>query len=264
MLVPSIELDDASRPLVMALSISAFAAPGTHSRDATRIASKWRVIGTPLFSHGQDTCDVATLKGVSFANSTTRDSRGSATRSACDLFRLEADGHRVLDVVAEGVGVADALDHQPGGAADLGGVLGSPVREVLQAGVCEAFAERLGEDGFRDLESTALERALAGPPRVLATGGGVVMREPNRRQLARRAHVVWLDLRFETVAARLRANPDGVRPLAARLGTDALRELHHRRRPLYASCAHLRVDADRDAPGRLARRIALHLRRAGH
>jgi shikimate kinase len=143
--------------------------------------------------------------------------------------------------------------------ADLDGLL----EEQENAPIAELF-ERLGEDGFRDLESTALERALAGPPRVLATGGGVVMREPNRRQLARRAHVVWLDLRFETVAARLRANPDGVRPLAARLGTDALRELHHRRRPLYASCAHLRVDADRDAPGRLARRIALHLRRAGH
>jgi shikimate kinase len=89
------------------------------------------------------------------------------------------------------------------------------------------------------------------------------MRDENRRLLASRAQVVWLDLRFETVMARLRAHPDRTRPLALSLGTEGLRALHQRRRPLYASCADLRVDADRDAAGRLARRIALHLQRAG-
>lgn len=134
------------------------------------------------------------------------------------------------------------------------------LEEQEDASIADLFA-RDGEEAFRLLEAGILRSALAGPPRVLSTGGGVVMRDENRRRLARRAHVVWLDLRFETVLARLRAGPERVRPVAAGLDADGLRELHRLRRPLYASCAHLRVDADRDAPGRLARRIALHLQR---
>jgi shikimate kinase len=142
------------------------------------------------------------------------------------------------------------------GFADLDDLL----EEQQQATIPELF-ERHGEEGFRRLESELLKGALAGPPRVLSSGGGIVMLEDNRRLLARRARVVWLDLRFETVMARIRANPDRDRPLARSLDTEGLRSLHQARRPLYASCAHLRVDADRDAPGRLARRIALHLQR---
>lgn len=144
------------------------------------------------------------------------------------------------------------------GFADLDGLL----EDQEQATIPELF-DLHGEDGFRKLESGVLRAALAGPPRVLSTGGGVVTLAENRRLLAGRALVVWLDLRFETVMARLRANPDRTRPLATRLDSEGLRALHQRRRPLYASCADLRVDADRDAPGRLARRIALHLQRPG-
>jgi shikimate kinase len=125
----------------------------------------------------------------------------------------------------------------------------------------EIFSQ-LGEDTFRETEARHLDRVLGGPARVLSTGGGVVTRQDCRLSLARAAEVVWLDVRFETVLARLRADTDRQRPLADRMGTEELRALHQRRRPLYASCASLRVDTDRDAPGRLARRIALHLQRA--
>jgi shikimate kinase len=138
--------------------------------------------------------------------------------------------------------------------------LDSLLEEQQRASIPELF-ELHGEESFRRLESEVLAGALEGPPRVLSAGGGVVMLEQNRQLLARRARVVWLDLRFETVMDRLRRNPDSTRPLVGSLGAEGLRMLHQKRRPLYASCAHLRVDADRDAPGRLARRIALHLQR---
>jgi len=143
------------------------------------------------------------------------------------------------------------------GFADLDGLL----EEQEHATISELF-DLHGEDGFRRLESGVLRGALEGPARVLSTGGGVIIRNENRRLLASRAQVVWLDLRFETVMSRLRANPDRTRPIALSLGTEGLRALHQKRRPLYASCADMRVDADRDAAGRLARRIALHLQRA--
>jgi shikimate kinase len=139
-------------------------------------------------------------------------------------------------------------------------------REVVErAGrsVAEIFATQ-GEPAFREFESQALDGALSGPANLVSTGGGTVERESNRRRLVRAALVVWLDVRFDTVCRRLEAAGEPTRPLVARLGLDGLRALHQRRRPLYASCAHLRIDADRDAPGRLARRIAVHVQRRFH
>ena len=138
--------------------------------------------------------------------------------------------------------------------------LDEALAEQEGAGIEELFRSR-GEAEFRWLESGLLARVLSGPARVLSTGGGIVGDQENRRLLARHSTVVWLDVRFETVLNRLREKQDPSRPLVDRLGPEGLRDLHHRRRPLYASCADLRVDADRDAPGRLARRIALHLQR---
>ena len=122
------------------------------------------------------------------------------------------------------------------------------------------FAEQ-GEEEFRRIEAEILADHLEGPPLVVGTGGGVVEREENRRRLAAEARVVWLDARFETVRRRIES--DGAapgRPLVERLGWDGLRALHCRRRPLYASCARWRFDTDRDAPVRVARRIALALK----
>ena len=121
--------------------------------------------------------------------------------------------------------------------------LDEALAEEEGASIDELFASR-GEAEFRRLESGLLARALSGPALVLSTGGGVVCDRENRRLLVRRSTVVWLDVRFETVLERLRASENPARPLVDRLGPEGLRDLHHRRRPLYASCADLRVDAD--------------------
>jgi 5-deoxy-5-amino-3-dehydroquinate synthase len=104
--------------------------------------------------------------------------------------------------------------------------------------VPELFAGR-GEEGFRDAESRALARALAGPvPPVVAAGGGAVIAAANRRLLAERATVVWLDVPVPVLAARLTAGPD--RPL---LDTDPgdrrgrLQQLHRQRLGHYTTSA---------------------------
>src|SRR5690242_10072805 len=57
---------------------------------------------------------------------------------------------------------------------------------ALAAGrtVARIFAEE-GEARFRDRETSALEQALAGYPAVVATGGGIVLRDANRALLRR-------------------------------------------------------------------------------
>jgi len=104
----------------------------------------------------------------------------------------------------------------------------------------QIFAEA-GEERFRDLETAALREALAEPARVVATGGGIVVRAENRDMLRARAYVVWLDAPTEALVARLRAH-DERRPLLE--GEDPavrLETLRAARTELYAAVADLRV-----------------------
>ncbi|MDQ6966014.1 MAG: shikimate kinase [Mariprofundaceae bacterium] len=114
---------------------------------------------------------------------------------------------------------------------------------VEQAGMSipEIFA-RHGEDYFRDLESVALANYI-GQRVILASGGGVVMREINRKVLKSHPPVIWLKAPPEFIAARIAGDPN--RPLIA--GQDALRrltELAAIRYPLYKECADLVIDRE--------------------
>jgi len=114
-----------------------------------------------------------------------------------------------------------------------------------QAGarIPDVFAAE-GETGFRRRERAAIEGL--GPPdqgtaltRVIAPGGGAIVDAHNRWRLFRGRRVVWLDVRAEVVAQRLRRSPT-VRPLVA--GRDPLgtiRELGAARTRFYAAGARV-------------------------
>src|SRR5262245_61412124 len=56
-----------------------------------------------------------------------------------------------------------------------------------------------GENHFRDLEVEVLQDLLDRGPAVIATGGGVVLREKNRKLLRATSKVVWLTADIETL-----------------------------------------------------------------
>src|SRR5262245_66283601 len=75
-------------------------------------------------------------------------------------------------------------------AAEMSAQLGWPWHDAdaeleRRAGktIKQIFAEQ-GEPAFRDLESTVLADLLIGDRQIAALGGGVVLREENRRLLA--------------------------------------------------------------------------------
>ena len=127
--------------------------------------------------------------------------------------------------------------------------LGWPLRDInsliVQSEartIARIFAEQ-GEACFRDLESAALQRALAASPCVVSTGAGIVVRPENRALLRERAFVVWLDAPTETLVARLLAHGES-RPLVSGADPAArLESLRAARASLYAEVAHARVDA---------------------
>jgi len=93
---------------------------------------------------------------------------------------------------------------------------------------------------------------------VLATGGGAVLAEENRRHLAAGGTVVYLRAQAEDLYERVRQ--DRNRPLLATADPLArLRVLHAERDPLYRAIADLVVDSGRQSVQALGRTIAEEL-----
>lgn len=108
-----------------------------------------------------------------------------------------------------------------------------------------------GEQGFRDRESSALSELLSKNNRVIATGGGSIMRSENQQLLKQKGYIVFLDTSVNQQMYRLRR--DKKRPL---LQTENPRErlesLSAERRPIYLDLADLAIKTDK----RMARRLA--------
>ncbi|GMU42093.1 MAG: shikimate kinase [Xanthomonadales bacterium] len=120
--------------------------------------------------------------------------------------------------------------------------------------------EMQGEAAFRVRESETLARLVAQDGIVLATGGGSVLAEGNRRLLRERGYVLWLEAPVELQLERLAR--DRTRPLLR--APDRARRLHDLaqvRDPIYRELADLTIAADRAGPGATARRALIALER---
>ncbi len=125
--------------------------------------------------------------------------------------------------------------------------------------VAEIFAQH-GEAHFRDLEASAIQSLGRLGPVIVATGGGVVLRPQNSALLRALGRVIWLtateDILFERVSRTRK------RPL---LQTDdpraTMRELLAAREPLYAACAHLKIDTSSLSHAEVAEAVLEQCRR---
>jgi shikimate kinase len=99
-----------------------------------------------------------------------------------------------------------------------------------------------GEAGFRAREATAIDELTALHGIVLATGGGAVLNEANRRRLRARGVVVYLRASVNELWHRTRH--DRNRPLLQTADPLArLTELHAQRDPFYREAAHVVIDS---------------------
>lgn len=124
---------------------------------------------------------------------------------------------------------------------------------VAKAGISipQIFAD-VGEEAFRDMESAALKEVL-GEHAVIATGGGIIMREENRALLKQHPPVIWLKASPKFLAERI--DGDRNRPLIAAGETlSKLKALAKVRYPLYQSCADFTLPR-----GKMSKRKALKM-----
>lgn len=98
--------------------------------------------------------------------------------------------------------------------------------------VSELF-RRHGEMSFRRGEAQVIARLLAGPPHVMATGGGAVLDATTRRLIKEKAISVWLKADLDTIERR--ATRRDTRPLLQEGDARAiLARLLEERAPYYA------------------------------
>jgi len=103
--------------------------------------------------------------------------------------------------------------------------------------------EKEGEAGFRQREREVIESLTQIEPLVLATGGGAILLPENRRYLAERGSVVYLQTSIEQQVNRVKHMRN--RPLLNNVdATATLTQLMEERAPLYAEIADLTVATD--------------------
>lgn len=109
--------------------------------------------------------------------------------------------------------------------------------------ISEIF-EAEGETYFRDLETKLLQKLIQEKyQRVISTGGGLPVREENRKLLRELGTVIYLRIKPETVYQRLKN--DKTRPLLQCEDPLAkIRELMEQRMPLFEEAAHIVIDVD--------------------
>jgi shikimate kinase len=121
--------------------------------------------------------------------------------------------------------------------------------------------DKEGEAGFRLREKESIERLTALDGVVLATGGGAVIDADNRRVLAQRGTVVYLETSVDQQLERTRHGRH--RPLLNDGDPqEKLKELMLRRAALYAEIANLTVSTNGRRVQIVAEEIHQALRRA--
>lgn len=122
-----------------------------------------------------------------------------------------------------------------------------------------SLIDRDGEPAFRDRETDILRETLTlQPPRVIAPGGGAILRAENRQMMELGGITVWLDAPFDLCWQRIQQ--DGAnRPLAR--DESVARQRYLDRLPLYQQ-ANVRIPVEAGgSPESLAAAIleAIHL-----
>ena len=128
----------------------------------------------------------------------------------------------------------------------------------------QIFAEE-GENGFRDKEEQIFGELCQLQRCVVATGGGVILREINRQRMRSAGKVVWLTADAQTIWKRFQSDPTTAerRPPLTVGGLAEIEETLKMRQPLYRACADLTVSTAGHSTEEIAQQIADEFARGG-
>ena len=125
---------------------------------------------------------------------------------------------------------------------------------VGQYGAINGIFARLGEEGFRDIESAVTKRvAQSCANSVISLGGGCVLRKTNVEELKKTGVIFYLRTSPETVIKRVKG--DTTRPLLHGDLEERVRTISANRAAVYEGAADYIIDTDDKSPERIAELI---------
>ena len=127
-----------------------------------------------------------------------------------------------------------------------------------QKSVTQMFDE-MGEEGFRALETEVLRELVQKEPMLISCGGGVVIREENRRILKEYGFTVYLQVTAHEAATRI--SDLSTRPLFGDL--EHAQKVFDMRLPLYEEVADVSVDTAGRGSSSIAREVKHILEKEG-
>jgi shikimate kinase len=117
-----------------------------------------------------------------------------------------------------------------------------------------------GEKYFREIESSVLAKVCNQPETIIACGGGIVIRQENRKIIERSAFVIWLRC---PVALCIKRCDNGNRPLLNKFNAlSSAKKLFMEREPYYKQVADMEVFTNGINKDDIAESIALNLKNA--
>lgn len=118
--------------------------------------------------------------------------------------------------------------------------------------------ESIGEPGFRDLESEIVAKLMTQSNAVISWGGGVILREKNRKLIRKSDHVIWLTADPVILDQRINADAGTAsnRPALSNLaGIEEIKSILDQRKPLYDDCASVKIATDSKSVDSIAKEI---------
>lgn len=116
--------------------------------------------------------------------------------------------------------------------------------DLHQTTVAEVVAQ-FGWEEFRRMEAEVLVQTSAGGSKVVATGGGMILAEPNRDLMRERGLVFYLSAPAEVLAERLTRDPQAARrpSLTGQSVVEEVAQVLAQREAIYRAVAHQVIDA---------------------
>ncbi|MEN2998452.1 MAG: shikimate kinase [Brevinematia bacterium] len=111
--------------------------------------------------------------------------------------------------------------------------------EMLSSKSIRKIFEEDGEDKFRELETEALRCFSKEDKVVISTGGGVVIKEENRR-IMENGFVVLIESSMETIIKRMKADSSRP-PLTTLTLEEEVKKTISERKPFYEKVYHIKV-----------------------
>lgn len=96
-----------------------------------------------------------------------------------------------------------------------------------------------GETAFRDAETRLLQKLVNCTPGIISTGGGLCLREENRKLMRNHGVIVLIDRPIDDIMQDIRAEK---RPYLAQKGREEIERIYNERMPIYQSAADVVMD----------------------